>query len=109
MLDNTENTFVTSVFNGSTSLRNAAGQMIENVTKSVKRKEVIDEQYMEDLYKDMTSLYRLDQGGMSGITSGGKAELGELPGTAVALLAALGGTWALIILYVVRDFLKKKR
>ena len=42
LLDNIDNTFVTPVFNGSTSLRDAAGQMIENVTKSVRRKQTVD-------------------------------------------------------------------
>lgn len=60
VLNNTENTFVTPVFNGSASLRNAAGQMIENVSKSVRRKETIDDQYFENLYNDMISLYHLD-------------------------------------------------
>jgi multiple sugar transport system substrate-binding protein len=52
LIENTENTFVTPVFNGSASLRNAAGQMIENVTKSVRRSETVDAAYMENLYKD---------------------------------------------------------
>ena len=47
--DNTANTFVTPVFNGSASLRNAAGQMIESVTLSVRRKETVNEAYMEKL------------------------------------------------------------
>ena len=34
LLDNTQNTFVTPVYNGSASLRSAAGQMIEEVTKA---------------------------------------------------------------------------
>ncbi len=109
LLENTENTFVTPVFNGSTSLRDAAGQMVENVTKSVRRKETVDDAYMEELYSDMTSLYRLNQGGMSGMMAGGKAELGELPGMAVFLIAALAVTWILIIAYVVWDWYKKKK
>ena len=51
LTDNVAHTFVTPVFNGSTSLRNAAGQMIENVTKSVRRKEEINDAYMEELKK----------------------------------------------------------
>ncbi len=39
LLANSDNTFVTPVYNGSASLRDAAGQLIENVTKSVRRKE----------------------------------------------------------------------
>ena len=42
LLYNAENTFVTPVFNGSASLRDASGQLIENVVKSVRRKETID-------------------------------------------------------------------
>ena len=76
---------MTPVFNGSTSLRNAAGQMIENVTKSVRRGETVDAAYMEKLYDDVTALYRLDQGGEQSSGSG-KAELGKLPGMAVGLL-----------------------
>lgn len=108
LLDNTENTFVTPVFNGSTSLRNAAGQMIENVTKSVQRKETVDDAYMEKLYADMVSLYRLDQGIQSG-AAGSKAELGPLPDMSVGLLTALAGVWVLILLYVLKERAGKKK
>ena len=37
LIDNIYNTFITPVFNGSASLRDAAGTLIENVTKSVRR------------------------------------------------------------------------
>ena len=86
--DNTENTFVTPVFNGSASLRDAAGQMIESVTRSVRRKETVDEAYFEKLFADVTTLYRLDQ-----VES---TYLGPLPQTAVWLLVALGGTWIVL-------------
>ncbi len=98
LLDNIDNTFVTPVFNGSTSLRDAAGQMIENTVKSVRRKQTVDDAYIDTLYSDVTSLYRLDQLEGSAVASG-KAELGELPATAVILLSALGGAWLLIIIY----------
>lgn len=109
LLEHTEDTFVTPVFNGSTSLRDASGQMIENVTKSVKRKQEINDAYMEDLYKDMVSLYRLDQGGVKDeLSGGGKAELGELPATAKLLLGSLAGAWFLIFAYVLMEYLKKR-
>lgn len=76
LLTHVEDTFVTPVFNGSASLRDAAGQMIENVTKSVNRKETIDDAYMDKLYEDVTSLYRL-QNTMQ--TSSDKKNLGSLP------------------------------
>ena len=108
LLENVENTFVTPVFNGSTSLRDAAGQMIENVTKSVRRKQEVNDEYMENLYADMISLYRLNVGEHKS-PAAGKAELGELPLAAKALLGALVVAWICIISYVVYDALKKKK
>ncbi len=102
---NVEDTFVTPVFNGSASLRNAAGQMIEEVNKSVRRKQTVDDAYIDNLFAEMTSLYRLDQ-----ITGAdGKITLGELPAGSKALLWTLGLTWAGIAVYVVKDGLKKKK
>ena len=91
LLENTENTFVTPVFNGSANLRNAAGQLIENVAKSMRRNETVDEQYISDLYKNVKSLYRLDQS-----AAVGRAELGALPPMANILLWSLGGIWLAI-------------
>ena len=108
LLDNTENTFVTPVFNGSASLRDAAGQMVEDVTKSVRRKKEVNDEYFEKLFADMTSLYRLNVDGESGLNAGGKADLGPLPSTAVSLLSALAGAWILIGLYVLWGAIKKK-
>ena len=108
LLDNTDHTFVTPVFNGSTSLRNAAGQLIENTVKSVRRGETVDEAYMEQLYGDVISLYRLDQPGASG-TAAGKEDLGPLPATSVALLASLAAAWALILVYIVVQMAQKKK
>jgi multiple sugar transport system substrate-binding protein len=106
LLDNTENTFVTPVFNGSASLRNAAGQMIEEVTKSVRRNETVDDEYYEELYAEMNSLYRLDQKASS---AGGKTEFGPLPTASRALLGALGAVWAGIIAYTAVGVVKKNK
>lgn len=105
LLENVDNTFVTPVFNGSASLRDAAGQLIENVTKSIRRKETVDDAYLDRLFADVTSRYRLDQRN----ASLGKQELGALPGTAVALLAGLGIVWLFIIAYVCHELLKKRK
>ena len=105
LLDHLDDTFVTAVFNGSASLRDAAGQLIEDVTKSVRRNQTVDEETIQILYSDTQSLYHLD----AVSPSGGKADLGPLPGTAVALLAGLGIAWVLIFAYLARQELKKRR
>ena len=104
LLDNTRNTFVTPVFNGSASLRNAAGQLIEEVKKHARRGETIDDAYLDSLFAEMVSLYRLDQVSLSS----GKVSLGPLPGAAKALLAALALCWICMGAYVVIDKIKKK-
>ena len=109
LLEHIDDTFVTPVFNGSTSLRDAAGQMIENVTKAVKRKQEINEAYFEKLFSDMTSLYRLNLDGSQSGTVAGKAELGKLPQTAVILLSTLVVAWALMLFYVVSSRIKSKK
>lgn len=110
LLANVDHTFVTPVFNGSASLRDAAGQLIENVVKSVRRGQETDSEYIEKLYGDIASLYRLDQlGGHGDARASGKTELGRLPQTSVILLSALAAAWAFIILYVVSQIIKKKR
>lgn len=110
LLDHIDHTFVTPVFNGSASLRDASGQLIENTVKSVRRGQEIDDEYIETLYSDITSLYRLDQSGSGGsLAASGKADLGKLPGTAAALLWALAVAWILIVLYVVFQTIKKKK
>ena len=105
LIDNTENTFVTPVFNGSASLRDAAGQMIENVTKSSRRRQTVDDKYLDNLFSEMNALYRLDQTGAVGV----QKDLGPLPDTAVTLLVALVAVWALIGLYALHTFLRNKR
>jgi len=103
LLDHTGDTFVTPVFNGSTSLRDAAGQMVESVAKSVRRKETVDEEYMERLFEDVSSLYRLDQIAGNRGASGGGTDLGPLPLMSKLLILGLGGTWIGIIAYVIHS------
>ena len=106
LLENTDKTFTTPVFNGSTSLRNAAGQLIEETAKSVRRGEKADEEYLDELFKSVTSLYRLDQ---RSVTAADGASLGPLPGEARALLTVLGAAWCGIALYALGELLKNKR
>ena len=107
LLENRQYTFTTPVFNGSASLRDAAGQLIENTVKSVRRKETVDDAYFVKLYSDVKALYRLDQ-----INTGESAmqkALGKLPKTAVFLLVSLGTVWTLIAAGFVYRAVKKKR
>ncbi len=107
LLDNTEHTFVTPVFNGSASLRDAAGQLIENVTKSVRRKEKVDDAYIDKLFDDVTSLYRLDRISADAGGTGLRRDLGPLPAESKALLASLAVLWVLIGLYWLREMRRK--
>ena len=61
ILDHTSDTFVTPVFNGSASLRDAAGSLIENTVKGVRRGQTVDRAWFDKLYADTRSLYRLGE------------------------------------------------
>lgn len=105
LLDNVDNTFVTPVFVGSASLRDAAGQLIESTVKSVRRGQEVNDEYIAELYSDTTALYRLDQIGMQNSRMTLESEeLGELPKESVILLTALAVVWVGMIAYVIRQF-----
>ena len=106
LLDNIDNTFVTPVFNGSASLRDAAGTMIEEVAKAVNRKQTVDDAFYEKLYGNVTSLYHLDQ---ISAGSNARAELGPLPKTALMLLGGLGTVWLFLAVYYLNDLRKNRR
>lgn len=113
LLANIDNTFVTPVFNGSASLRDAAGTLIEEVTKSTRRKATIDEAYMEKLYKDVTALYRLDQLRPAGASNEEGSDddsdgLAPLPGAAKTLIVVLITSWVLMGAYVLWKKMKKR-
>ena len=111
LIDNMANTFVTPVFSGSASLRDAAGYLIEDVTKARRRKKEVDDAYVENLYKETASLYHLDEIVVKDeeLTSDRKAVLGELPGEAKTLIGILIVVWIGILLYVVTDFVREQR
>ena len=101
LMDNTENTFITPVFNGSTSLRNAAGQLIEEVTKTVRRGGTVDGKYIDELYKNMKITYHLDE-------LNGKVGFGKLPAGSVILLIVLALAWCFIGVFAIFDRKKQK-
>ena len=99
LLSNMDNTFVTPVFNGSTSLRLAAGQLIEDTAKAVRRKQDTSPAALEEIYSKTSALYRLDA-----ITvTPGTGTLGPLPGEAKCLLWGLGLCWLGIGFACIRD------
>lgn len=104
LIDNTSNTFVTNVFNGSASLRTASGQLIEETCKSVRRNKTIDEEYFKQLFSDINSLYRLDQTSSMSI----EKDLGPLSKEAKVLLIGLAGIWLMIGCYYVNNKMKSR-
>ena len=107
LLNNIDNTFVTPVFNGSASVRDAAGQLIEKTVTSTRRKQAIDDAYFDELYDSIESLYRLDQ--IEGGGRDGAVDLGPLPTGAKALLITIAVVWCGIIIYVGREYFSKRK
>jgi len=97
LLENIDNTFVTSVFNGSASLRDAAGNLIEAVCKATKKNTVFNDEYMENLFDTSVSLYHLDQVGKTTADT----DLGALPTASKILIGALISIWVMIGAYVI--------
>ena len=104
LIDNMDNTFVAPVYNGSVSLRNAAGQLIENVAKDTKRKKTIDDAYLEKMFEEVSSLYKLDQ-----IERSESHALGEMPKESILLLSAIGAIWVVIGAASLIVLVKKKK
>ena len=116
LMNHTADTFVTPVFNGSTSLRSAAGQLIENACKSARRKQDLN---IDQLFKEVSSLYRLDQ--IEVIAAGDDAAESEtpavepepvpepeLPDISKALLIGIPAVWVLIGIYTVWEKRKNR-
>ena len=106
LLDHTNDTFVTPVFNGSASLRSAASQLIENTAKAVRRNQTVDEAFMEQNFEDVTSLYHLDQ---IQTNASVVSDLGPLPPQSIWLMVIIGVTWLGIILFYVLNKVKSNR
>ena len=86
--------------------RDAAGEMVESVAKSVRRKKEVNEEFLQKLFEEMTALHHLDETGSQNLSGG---DLGPLPPTAVALLTALGATWVILGSAFLYGKLKKKK
>ena len=105
LIKNTENTFTTPVFNGSTSLRNAAGELVELTTSSATKNRVINESFMKTLFDRVNALYKLDQIQRE-VT---KKELGALPSESKILIGVLSIAWVGIITTLVIKRTRKRK
>ena len=110
LLNNLENTFITSVFNGSANLRNAAGELIEETAKMVRRKgiESITDDFMEATFSKMSTLYHLDEISV-GDSNPVKLEFDGLPKESIIGISILGSVWVFIGAYFFIDLIKKNK
>ena len=110
LLKHTADTFVTPVFNGSASLRSAAGQLVENTVKGARRKQEMGDAFITKLYAEVESLYRLDQIGKAAATPEDEGETVNkpLPTESVALLAIIPCVWIVIGVFKLLERKKAK-
>ncbi|MBR5115466.1 MAG: extracellular solute-binding protein, partial [Lachnospiraceae bacterium] len=110
VLAHTSDTFVTPVFNGSASLRDAAGELIESTAKGVRRKQTVDDAFFRKLYADTKSLYRLGEADQSAARDGAESGegFGPLPAMSAGLLIVLALTWVCIGITVLLKRLRKR-
>lgn len=99
LLDNIDNTFITPVFSNSASVRNAAGQMIEEVTRSAVKGKKVGRTYFDSLAQKMMSMYH--------ITNDNKNM--KMPAESIALLVGLALTWTYMGSYYLTAWLKKHK
>ena len=98
LLENTDNTFVTPVFNGSASLRSVAGELIETVAKAVRRGEVeeVDSEYLSVVFSELSTLYKLDSINRD---PGTMVSFGKLPSGSVVLICSVVSVWVILGVY----------
>ena len=101
LMEHTGDTFVTPVFNGSASLRSAAGQLIENTVKGARRKQEMNDAFIEKLYSEVSSLYRLDQ-------ISGNQQARTIPTGSWVLLGTIAAVWVVIAIFKLREAKKNK-
>lgn len=97
IIKNIDNMFITPVFNGSVSLRNAAGGMIEEIADSVRVGKTITPAFINGVYRKMTALWRLN------------VELGEISASAVILITSILIIDVGIVAYLIYSKTKNKK
>ena len=106
LLSHMSDTFTTPVFSGSASLRDAAGALVENVTKAGRRGTKVDEDFIAGTYDDVRSLYKLDA---AGSLTAKKDNAQPLPFASKLLIACLVITWIVMgVLFACGYYRKSK-
>lgn len=107
LIENTENSFTTPVFNGSASLRDAAGNLIELTVSSAIKNREINESFMQTLFERVVSLHKLDQIQVKDEPQ--KQELPQMPKESKILIGTLIVVWLGIGTYSGLSIIKKKK
>ena len=108
LLDNLDNTFITPVFNGSANLRNASGQLIEEVCKAVNRKKEINEEFLDSTYDKITTLYHLDEIQVNNELPS-KIDFDGIPKPAMVGITVFALIWLGIGAYFIFTLIKNKK
>ncbi len=116
LLANVDNSFITPVFDGSASLRLAAGDLIEFTVKSERRGQTVDDEGIDGIFEEVMKLNRLDRRQVVDVKNGAetddgsvKYELGPLPGESAALLIGVVCAWVLICGWLLYSWVSKKK
>ena len=112
LLEHTDKTFVTPVFNGSANLRQAAGELIEESCKAGRQKRTLTNKDIDKIFTDQQALFHLDEivvKDEKGVQYGNKENFGPMPTESIVLLSAIGVIWVALSLWALREFVKKKR
>ena len=115
LMDNIDNTFVTAVFNGSASVRQAAGDLIEETKNAASRGDTVDDAFLDALFNQASAQYHLDQiVPDSAKLEGDKLVLSrnadkDMPVESVILLCILAFAWIGIAIYLIIQRVKSKK
>lgn len=107
VLNNIDNTFVTPVFNGSSLVRKASGDLIEEIFNK-RNKGALTEEDLKGIYNKLTSLYKLNNIG-NGANENTEEDLGKLPTTSKILLGSLIAVWIGLLTIIIVNVCKKKK
>ena len=110
VLNNISNTFTTPVFNGSASLRQAAGELIEKLILARRRKQEVN---YDKIFTDVSNLYKLDQieviDASSNSVQRSKKNLGPLPLFSIVMLSTIGVSWIVLSGMFIVSVIKKRK